>query len=170
MNPLLTAAIAALFPLVVGFVWYNPKVFGNAWLKSINMTEEQMKGANMAVIFGLTYVFSFILAFALTPVVIHQYGVISLVTDHPAGKMPQNIVDAGKNLLTVAGLGYNTFKHGALHGGISAVLFALPILGINALFERRGAKYIFIHLGYWFITMVAMGAFICHFSAVPVLK
>jgi len=32
--------IAGLIPLMIGFVWYNPKVFGNAWMKSINVTEE----------------------------------------------------------------------------------------------------------------------------------
>lgn len=159
MNLLVTAAIAALFPLVIGFVWYNPKIFGQAWMKAIGMTEEGMKGANMPVIFGLTYVFSFLICFALAPMVIHQFGVFSLATDgSPA------VQEMAKALVGEVGLRYNTFKHGALHGGIAAVFFALPVLGINALFERRGAKYIFIHLGYWFITLAAMGAFICHFA------
>ena len=161
MNPFLLHALSALVPLIIGFIWYNPKVFGTAWLKSINMTEEQMKGANMAVIFGVTYVFSFMLSFFLTSVVVHQMGVFSLIAD-----MPADVQDMGKALVAKAGLGYNTFKHGALHGTIASVFFALPILGINALFERRGAKYIFIHLGYWFITLGIMGALICHFTIV----
>lgn len=56
---------------------------------------------------------------------------------------------------------FRTFKHGSFHGIIGAIFFALPILGINALFERRGAKYIFLHLGYWVITMALMGGVIC---------
>ena len=41
---ILTASVSAL---VVGFVWYNPKVFGNAWMKAAGMSEEQVKGGNM---------------------------------------------------------------------------------------------------------------------------
>ena len=47
---ILTAGVSAL---VVGFIWYNPKVFGTAWMNSAGLTEEQLKGGNMAKIFGL---------------------------------------------------------------------------------------------------------------------
>ena len=49
--------VAALIPLITGAVWYNPKVFGNAWLKTSGLTEEEAQSGNMAVIFGLSYVF-----------------------------------------------------------------------------------------------------------------
>jgi hypothetical protein len=71
----------------------------------------------------------------------------------------------GQNVITLLngeyGTNFRSFKHGALHGTIMAVLFAFPILAINALFERKGAKYIFIHLGYWVITIALMGGVIC---------
>jgi len=38
---------------------------------------------------------------------------------------------------------------------------ALPIIGTNALFERKSAKYIFINAGYWIVTLGVMGAIIC---------
>ncbi len=165
MNILVTSAIAALTPLVVGFVWYNPKVFGAAWLKSINMTEEQMKGANMAVIFGVTYLFSYMLSLGLYSIVIHQQGVASLAVDN----VPE-LRDMGNAFIAKAGLRYNTFKHGAFHAIVAAILFALPVLGINALFERRGAKYIFIHLGYWIVTLGIMGGIICQLVEIPTIK
>ena len=56
--------VAALMPTVVGFIWYNPKVFGTAWMKVNGFTEESLKGGNMAVIMGLSLVFSLMLAFA----------------------------------------------------------------------------------------------------------
>jgi hypothetical protein len=59
---------------------------------------------------------------------------------------------------------FRTFKHGLLHGVISAISIALPILGIVALFERKSAKYIFIHLGYWVITLGIMGGIICAYA------
>ncbi|MEM1124806.1 MAG: DUF1761 domain-containing protein, partial [Bacteroidota bacterium] len=32
---------------------------------------------------------------------------------------------------------------------------------MNALFERRGWKYIWIHTGYWFITLALIGGLLC---------
>ena len=52
----LAVLVAALSSFVVGFVWYNPKVFGTIWMKEVGMTEEKAKQGNMAIIFGLTFV------------------------------------------------------------------------------------------------------------------
>jgi hypothetical protein len=46
-------------------------------------------------------------------------------------------------------------------GGLT---LALPIIGINALFERRGFKYIAINVGYWVVSMAIMGGIICQFA------
>lgn len=35
---------------------------------------------------------------------------------------------------------------------------------INALFERRGFKYIAIHTGYWLITLAIIGGLMCQFA------
>ena len=35
--------VAAIVPIFVGFVWYNPKIFGTAWARAAEMTEEKMK-------------------------------------------------------------------------------------------------------------------------------
>jgi hypothetical protein len=56
---------------------------------------------------------------------------------------------------------HRSFGHGALHGAIGAIFFVLPVLGINALFERKGWKYILINVGYWVVTLTIMGAIIC---------
>jgi Protein of unknown function (DUF1761) len=158
-------ALAALLPLVVGFVWYNPKVLGNAWMQSIGMTEESMKGSNMGLIFGVTYIFSFFLAVAMQFLTIHQYSLYSIVADQPDYMNPAS--EAGmmvQAMLDKYGTSFRSFGHGALHGTISAITIALPVLGINALFERRSAKYIFIHLGYWVITFALMGGVICAYA------
>ena len=41
----LSFIIAVLIPMILGFVWYHPKVFGKAWMDSIGMTEEKAKEA-----------------------------------------------------------------------------------------------------------------------------
>ena len=61
----LTMAVAALIPLIMGFIWYGPMLFQKAWMKEMGFTEDSMKGANMALIFGLSYVLSFFIAMML---------------------------------------------------------------------------------------------------------
>jgi hypothetical protein len=151
--------VAGLIPLFVGFIWYNPKVFGNAWMKSIGMTEESMKGGNMALIFGLCYLFACMLAMSMMSIVIHQMGISSVFQ---GDETPESAAYM-KNFFDAYGGRFRTFKHGALHGTIAGFFIALPILGINALFERRGIKYMAIHTGYWAVTLALMGGVICAF-------
>jgi hypothetical protein len=66
-----------------------------------------------------------------------------------------------KHFMDTYGHKFRTFKHGSFHGILSAFFFALPVIGMNALFERRGIRYILIHLGYWIITLALMGGVIC---------
>ncbi|WP_276975155.1 DUF1761 domain-containing protein, partial [Flavobacterium filum] len=59
------------------------------------------------------------------------------------------------------GNAFRTYKHGALHGFMSGLFLALPLVAINGLFERKSWKYIFIHAGYWTVVMTIMGAIVC---------
>ncbi|GGZ89492.1 DUF1761 domain-containing protein [Algibacter mikhailovii] len=150
------AIIAAAFSaLVVGFIWYNPKVFGKAWMKEAEMTEEKMNGANMAKIFIMALIFAILLAMSLMSITIHQMGAYSLVQ----GEL--GILPSYETFMSDYANEFRTFKHGAFHGIIGGIFIALPILGTNALFERKSAKYILINSGYWILTMGVMGAIIC---------
>lgn len=151
----LAILVAAVSALVMGFIWYNPKVFGNAWMQAADMTEEKMKGANMAKIFILAFIFAFLLALALMPMTIHQMGAFSLAQGE-LGMLPSY-----DTFMADYANEFRTFKHGALHGVIGGFFIALPIIGTNALFERKSAKYILINSGYWIVTMGVMGAIIC---------
>lgn len=149
--------VAGLIPLLTGFIWYNPKVFGNAWMKSVGMTEESMKGANMALIFFLCYVFGCIIASALMTIVIHQFGFNSVLQ----GDSTAETTDYVKHFYETYGNRFRTFKHGTLHGTIAGFFIAMPIIGTAALFERRGFKYVAIHTGYWMLTLALMGGVLC---------
>lgn len=59
------------------------------------------------------------------------------------------------------GNNFRTFKHGALHGFIYSIFIALPLIGVNALYDRRSGKYILINWGYWAVVMTVMGGIIC---------
>jgi hypothetical protein len=53
-----------------------------------------------------------------------------------------------------------TLKHGITHGIVISLFFMLPILGTNALFERKSFKYILVNAGYWTICLAIMGGII----------
>ena len=46
----LVIAAAALVPTFVGFIWYNPKVFGTIWMKEAGVSPDSGKGMNMALV------------------------------------------------------------------------------------------------------------------------
>jgi hypothetical protein len=154
----LAILVAALSSFVVGFIWYNPKVFGTIWMKEIGMTEEQAQKGKMLKIFGLTFVYAFMLAFMMPNLVIHQSGALSMI----GGTM---LIDSAKPsyaaFMADYGDAFRTYKHGALHGFISGIFIALPIISINGLFEQKSWKYMAIQAGYWTTILTVMGSIIC---------
>lgn len=156
---------ATLVPLVVGFIWYSPKVFGNAWMKATGVTPESAKGANMPLIFGLTALFSFFIAFMLQSIVIHQFNTFGVLSQQPDFSTPNSESSTmWARFMELYGTSYRTFKHGAFHGTLTGIFFVMPIIGINALFERKGFKYIAINSGYFTVSLALMGGIICAFS------
>lgn len=157
--------VAALIPLFVGALWYNPKVFGTAWMKETGMTEEKAQGANMALTFGLTYLFSCFLGVVVMGMSIHQMGVMQLFATQPgfgeAGSQAMNDYEAVMKI--VAGRHLN-FGHGVLHGVLGGLFAALPIIAVNSLFEMKSWKYIWINVGYWVVSMALMGGVLCQWG------
>ncbi len=155
--------IAALIPLIVGFIWYHPKVFGTVWMKATGLSEEDGKNANMALIFGLTYVLSIMLAVIFQTLVIHQTHVRSLFFLQPIHDPGTEAGALYKSIMDQFGESYRTLKHGAFHGTIAGVFIAMPLVAINALFERKNFKYIAVNSGYWILSFALMGAAVCAF-------
>jgi len=158
-------ALSAVIPLAVGSLWYSPLLLANAWMKSADMTEDKIKGANMILIFGLTYVFSFFLAMLLQVLVIHQFHLGSILMDEPDFNDPNGVTRTTlNNFMELYGDRFRTFGHGAFHGVFTGLFFSLPVIAINALFERLGARYILINAGYWIVSLALMGGIICQFT------
>lgn len=153
--------VAALLPLVIGSVWYNPKVLGNAWMKEAGMTEDSIKGANMLAIFGLTFVFSLFIALIMNSLVIHQGHIYSALANQAGFDDPNSEVGLFlADFMEKYGSNFRTFKHGAFHGTVAGIMLALPVLGINALYERKGFRYIALNAAYWVICFALMGGVI----------
>lgn len=156
--------LAALVPLVMGFIWYGP-LFGNAWMKEMGFTKESLAGQNMALTFILSYVFSFLIAVFLLPATIHQMGVYSTLAGEPGfAESTGEAFTYFQEFIANYGDRFRTFKHGVFHGVLSGVFLALPIISIIALFERKSLKYIAINAGYWIVTLAIMGGLICQFG------
>jgi uncharacterized protein YneF (UPF0154 family) len=57
--------VASLTAFVIGGVWYSPILFANSWMKETGLNEEQLQNSNMAKIFGLAFIFIFVMTFCL---------------------------------------------------------------------------------------------------------
>lgn len=154
----LAIVVAAVVPVVLGFIWYNPKVFGVAWMRAAEMTEAKIKAGNMAIIFGVSLIFSLMIAFFTNVLVIHELGVLGLTGGNLDAATTQAFLEEFEGM-------WRTYKHGALHGAMAGVAFALPVIGINGLFERKGFKYILINAGYWIVCLTVMGSIISGWTA-----
>ena len=134
----LAIIVAALVPTITGFLYYNPKMMGTAWMKSIGMTEEEVRdGFNMPVAMVVGLVTAFLMAFLLDALVEMTH---------------KEVNDAGELIYG----SFHTFKHGAFHGLFYGVLFACPILITNGLYQRNSWQNILINCGYWVLTIAIM--------------
>ncbi len=130
MNTYLAIVIAGLIPMALGFVWYHPKVFGSAWMKSLGFTEDSLKQGNMAVTMGLGTLISFDLAWKMNE-----------WSSHTQPNMSQ-------------------FVHGFYHGAMGVGLTAVLVLTSNSLFQRQSWTNILVNAVYWILALGLMGAFL----------
>ncbi|HNP33843.1 MAG TPA: DUF1761 domain-containing protein [Flavobacterium sp.] len=148
--------LAAFSTLIVGFIWYNPKVFGTVWMKEAKLTEDDIKGVNMFKMLSLTFVYAFLISFVLQMVVIHQFGALGMVGGKPELAKPSYAA-----FMADYGTAYRTFKHGAFHGFIMSLFMVFPLFGTSALYERRSFKYVMVTTGFWVVCFMIMGGIIC---------
>ncbi len=157
---------AALVPIIVDFIWYNPNVFGKVRMDAAGIKEYKMKGSKVAVIFGVSFLLSFLLAMSLMPITIHQMGVFSTLSTPDTMADPINSEGAKyfKEFMSKYGSNFRTFKHGLFHGIMAGLLLVLPVMGTTALMERKGFKYIAVNCAYWILCLGIMGGIICQWG------
>lgn len=121
--------VATLSTFVIGALWYSPLFFGRAWMAAADLSEGRLKQGNMVKIFGLAFIFEFIMAFNLA----------MFLTGSP---------EAAEQI---------TAETGALYGFLTGFGWIFFAMAVNSLFEQRSWKYIFINGGYWAISFTVMG-------------
>lgn len=130
----LAIVVATFVPMIVGFLYYNPKVLGGAWMRANGFSMDSMKNPPKPVMYVVALLLSFLLAFW----------------------MRINVTAPGQQTAP-DGHSYVTFQHGIAHGIFITVTVLLPVLGTLSIFERRGWNWVFVNLGYWVITLSIMG-------------
>ena len=125
----LSIVISSLVPIIIGFIYYNKNLFGEAWMNSLGITEEDLKKGNKLLILGVSIIMSFLLSIFL------------LNFNNSEGQEAQ----------------FDNFAHGAWHGFFVALVVGMPILLISGLFELKKMKNLIINVAYWIITLALMG-------------
>lgn len=60
---LLAVFLCGVASLVLGGLWYSPLLFAKPWQRLAGLSDDQLKGGNMPLIFGVTFVLSLIAAY-----------------------------------------------------------------------------------------------------------
>ncbi|MCC6817210.1 MAG: DUF1761 domain-containing protein [Saprospiraceae bacterium] len=130
MNQYLAIFLGGLIPMVLGYVWYHPKVFGEAWMNSLGFTEEKLREGNFGLTMGLSTLISMILSWKLNEWSSHTQE------------------------------GMSQFIHGFYHGAMGGGLIGALVLISNSLFQKNTWLNILINAIYWIIALGLVGAFL----------
>lgn len=130
-------AVAALIPMVMGFIYYHPAVMGNRWMRANGFSQESITPPQPAM-YILALAVSFLLSFFL------------MLWSTGNGGMDPGQVTAPD------GHSYVTFGHGVVHGVLFSITVLLPIFVTSKIFEMRSWSWCFVNWGYWAVTACLM--------------
>lgn len=151
----------ALVPLLIGCIWFHPKVFGN----TLQTTNALYTRKNALLLLLVSLILSLFISISLSYSVIHQLHIFSSVMGNPDMQNPNSELHRTlQSFIEKYGNNFRTFKHGALHGTIVGFTLALPITAINGMLEKKSFKYIAISSAFWIICFCLMGGIICQFA------
>jgi hypothetical protein len=155
----LILTVSSLIPLLVGAIWYNPRLFG---VRSIENDNKQM--GHKPSVYIIALILSFMYSIAMSFQVIHQLHFQSLFMNQVGFLAGEgNAFKDFEFIMAAYKSNYRSFSHGAFHGFLNSIFIILPILTINGLFENKSWKYILTHWGFWAVSSTIMGAIICQF-------
>ena len=128
--------VAGISSFVVGGIWYSPGLFGKAWMKDNNFTEEDIKKGNKGKIFGWTLIFSLLMAANLG----------MFLADPPSTCPADCVIKADLQW--------------GLMAGFLAGIWTFCAIAIHSLFELKPWRLILINGFYSLVALTLMGAII----------
>ena len=127
---------AGISSFVVGGIWYSPGLFGKAWMKDNNFTEESIKKGNKGKIFGWTFIFSLLMAANL------GMFLADAPTDCPTNCVAKTDISWGAT------------------AGFLGGIWTFCAIAIHSLFEEKAWGLILINGFYSIVSLILMGAII----------
>lgn len=124
----LAVAVATLASFALGALWYSPILFSKIWQREVGLSDEDLKGANLAKIFGTCLLLTAVMAF----------GMAMMIQGHGKGSID--------------------WKGGMLHGVFIGLCFVAATIGINYLYQRKSFLLWIIDAGYQVCFLMLMGA------------
>lgn len=117
---------AGAFNVVLGFIWYNPKVFGTAWMQMAGATPEMMERGKkrMPLSTGVAFLASVLIAYVMSYFA-YAWGVFDWV-----GALE---------------LGFWCWAG-----------FTAPVLLGSVLWEMKPVKYYLINAGFWLVSFMGI--------------
>ena len=103
----LALIVAALASFGLGAVWYSPLLFSKAWQKAVGLSDETLQKANMAVVFGSSFVLIFLM----------DFGLAVILQGH-----------ATRDISALSGM---------LYGLLIGLFFIATSYGINMIYQRK---------------------------------
>ena len=134
-------AVATLMPMIIGFIYYHPKVLGGIWMRANGFTLESVGEGPKPILWVACLVLSFMLTF---------WCRVQFMDPH------QTSIDFDGNPKD-----WITFQHGVVHGFAYTLFVVLPILGTLAVFEKKSLSWVLVNVGYWLLTLMAICAIVC---------
>jgi len=126
----LSLLIATLIPIIIGFIYYQKRLFGNIWYTTITMPKNDSVQLHPLV----RFVISFLVCFSLSIFLL-------ILCNGQEGQL-------------------DTFSHGAKQGFILSILVIIPISITGVLYNERSWANMLINAGYWLISLPLMGGFL----------
>lgn len=117
----------------MGFIYYHPKVMGNAWMNANGFSQESLGNGPKPIWYLVALVLSFLFAV----------------------KFAVEVTGPGQDVAP-DGHSYVTFQHGMAHGIVNTIMIILPIFGTLSIFEKRSWTWAFINVGYWGLCLIIM--------------
>jgi hypothetical protein len=124
--PYINIALAGLVSVIIGFIWYHPRVFGGAWMRLTGITPESVEAGKKRM--------PFVAACALIASMLVAYVMY--------------FVAYGWNIFDVIGA-----VELAIWVWIG---FIVPVLLGMVLWEGKSITLYFIHIGYWLVSLITM--------------
>jgi len=156
MTPnILIILVAALIPFIIALGWFHKSLFGGKkWHAIAELSPEKAASPVKPFRILLSLLLNVFISFGTYLLTIHESGVFGMVGGD------SRLMNTGTSAAFIA-------EYGGRYHTAATILFALPLIGYVVIFEMKSAKYFWVYLGYWWISLTLMSIIHSLWSASP---